>query len=201
MGSSARWPSPRSSRYHAQPIMRTASATRSVTESKKAPRTEAVPAALATGPSRRSCMPVMIKKMMARWRWPVATRTAVAVAETRPVAVSTSAVMPWRCSDRPTGPVVRSTASRQRPSNMELLVVRGPGDGTCGGCKSLPSCPRTGGLPLQGPATGPPGTPDRPDRDRAGRVPGPRDRPVASVSEMPGGADTPPPRTEGAHVR
>ena len=39
------------------PNMRTASATRSVTESKKAPRTDAVPAALATGPSNRSCMP------------------------------------------------------------------------------------------------------------------------------------------------
>ena len=124
MGSSARWPSPRFKRYQAQPNINTASATRSVTESKKAPRTEAVPAALATGPSKRSCMPVMIKKMMARWRWPDATRTAVAVADTRPVAVSTSAVMPWRWSVSPTGPVVRSTAVRQRPSNMKLLVVR-----------------------------------------------------------------------------
>ena len=128
MGSSARWPSPRFSRYHAQPNMRTASATRSVTESKKAPRTDAVPAALATGPSNRSCMPVMIRKMMARWRWPDATRTAVTVADTRPVAVRTSAVMPWRWSVWPTGPVVRSTAVRQRPSNMKLLVVRGPRD-------------------------------------------------------------------------
>ena len=145
MGSSARWPSPRSSRYHAQPNMRTASATRSVTESKKAPRTDAVPAALATGPSNRSCMPVMIRKMMARCRWPVATRTAVAVADTRPVAVSTSAVMPWRWSVSPTGPVVRSTAVRQRPSNMKLLVVRGPGQGSGAVHTSLPSGPRNPG--------------------------------------------------------
>ncbi len=87
-------------------------------------------------------MPVMIRKMMARWRWPDATRTAVAVADTRPVAVSTSAVMPWRCSVSPTGPVVRSTAVRQRPSNMKLLVVRGPGPGSGAVNKSLPSGPR-----------------------------------------------------------
>src|ERR1700685_1198853 len=35
--------------------------------------------------------------------------------------------MPWRGSDSPTGPVGRPTAVRQRPSNMKLLVVRGPG--------------------------------------------------------------------------
>ena len=56
---------------------------------------------------------------IAQCRWPLATRTAVAVAETRPVAVSTSAVMPWRWSASPTGLVVRSTAFRQRPSNMK----------------------------------------------------------------------------------
>src|SRR6202020_69353 len=50
--------------------------------------------------------------------------------DTRRVAVSTSAVMPWRWSVLPTGPVVRSTAVRQRPSNMKLLVVRGPGQGS-----------------------------------------------------------------------
>jgi hypothetical protein len=31
-------------------------------------------------------------------------------------------VIPRRCSARPTGRVDRSTAPRQRPSNMELLV-------------------------------------------------------------------------------
>ena len=43
-----------------------ASATRSVTESKKAPRMEAVPAALATAPSKRSWAPVTISRQMAR---------------------------------------------------------------------------------------------------------------------------------------
>ena len=214
MGRSARWPSPRSRRYQAQPNMRTASATRSVTESKKAPRTEAVPAALATGPSRRSCMPVMIRKTMARWRWPVATRTAVAVAETRPVAVSTSAVMPWRCSASPTGPVVRSTAVRQRPSNMKLLVVRRPGRGALFArvYHPAPETRRCEGPPWARPGapiggTGVPGrTPLRapaarrrtrlpvraPRRARAGRT-GPR---VASPVEMPRcGADARPPST------
>ena len=52
------------------------------------------------------------------WRWPVATANAVAMAERSPVAVSTSAVTPCRCNAAPTGAVPRSTASRQRPSNM-----------------------------------------------------------------------------------
>src|SRR3974390_184967 len=138
MGSSARWPSPRFTRYHAQPNMRTASATRSVTESKKAPRTDAVPAALATGPSKRSCMPVTINMTMAQCSWPAATRMAVTVADTRPVAVRTSAVIPWRCNVSPTGPVVRSTAVRQRPSNIELLWCAAAGETRPVVCKSLP---------------------------------------------------------------
>ena len=125
--------------------MRTASATRSVTESKNAPRTEAVPAALATGPSSRSWSPVTISITMAQCRCPVAMRTAVTVADRRPVAVSTSAVTPRRCSAVPTGPVDRSTAARQRPSNMELLVVRWPWDRGRAVCKSLPSRRRNSG--------------------------------------------------------
>src|SRR6202046_5735187 len=147
MGSKARWPSPRFSRYQAHPNIRTASAMRSVTESKKAPRTDAVPAALATGPSNKAGMPALIRKMMAMWRCPDATRTAVAVADTRPVAVSTSAVMPWRCSVSPTGPVVRSTAVRQRPSNMKLLVVRGPGQGSGAVRHEVTIRPRKPGAP------------------------------------------------------
>src|SRR6202034_1766103 len=73
-----------------------------------------------------SWSPVRISRTMAMCRWPEATRAAVAVAETRPVAVRTSAVMPRRWSAVPTGPVDRSTASRQRPSNIELLVLRHP---------------------------------------------------------------------------
>ena len=139
--------------------MRTASATRSVTESKKAPLTDAVPAALATGPSKRSCMPVTMRKMMARWRWPVATRTAVAAAETRPVAVSTSAVMPWRWSVSPTGPVVRSTALS--PTAVEHEAPRGArARGGARPClqKFTIRPPKPGGSPVRG----------------VGAVPGPR---------------------------
>src|SRR5674476_1145651 len=102
-------------RYQATPPRISASDTRSVTESKNAPRVDEVPDALATGPSSRSWRPVRISRRMARWRCPVATATAVAAADTNPVAVSMSAVMPTFCSLRPTGPVPRPTVSRQRP--------------------------------------------------------------------------------------
>ena len=81
---------------------------RSVTESKNAPRTDAVPAALATGPSSRSCIPVMIRNTTARCRWPVATRTAVAVADTEADAsqnVSGDAMAVKCLADRTGGPV------------------------------------------------------------------------------------------------
>ena len=98
--------------------MSTASATRSVTESKNAPRTEEVPAALATGPSKRSCAPVRMRSRIARCICPTATATAVAVAEIKPVAVRTSAVIPWAWSHDPIGAVRLSTAPLQRPSNI-----------------------------------------------------------------------------------
>ena len=53
-------------RYQATPPRISASATRSVTESKKAPRTEVAPDAFATGPSRRSWRPVRINRPTAR---------------------------------------------------------------------------------------------------------------------------------------
>jgi hypothetical protein len=52
-------------RYQLTPPITTASLTRSTTESKKAPRADAVPAALATGPSNRSCSPVKMSSAMA----------------------------------------------------------------------------------------------------------------------------------------
>ncbi len=54
----------------------------------------------------------------------MATATAAAVADTRPVAVNTSAVMPILCSLAPTGPVARSTVARQRPSNIRVSSER-----------------------------------------------------------------------------
>ena len=117
-GRSTRWPGWADTRYQAIPPRISASATRSVTESKNAPRTDDVPEALATGPSSRSWRPVRMRNTRASRKWPVATETAVAPAEISPVAVSTSAEMPACCSLRPTGPVPRSTVSRHRPSNM-----------------------------------------------------------------------------------
>ncbi len=53
-------------RYQAIPEKSRASVTRSLTESKKAPLTEVVPEALATGPSSRSGMPLSTRKTKPR---------------------------------------------------------------------------------------------------------------------------------------
>ena len=119
---------------------------RSVTESKKAPRTDAVPAALATGPSNRSCIPVMIRKMMAMWKCPDATRTAVAVADTRPVAgedVSGDAMAMQCLADRTGGPVDGCS-----PTTVEHEAPHcAPPRTGCGRCKQKFTIrsPRVGG--------------------------------------------------------
>ena len=67
---------------------------RSDTESKKAPRSDDLPEALATAPSSRSGMPVRINSRKPRRSAPAPMATAAATAMTMPVAVSMSAEMP-----------------------------------------------------------------------------------------------------------
>ncbi len=99
-----------------------ASATRSQTESKNAPRGPARPLWRATEPSRMSGNPVRITPNTPSSRWPSAISNAVPMANTRPMMVRLSAVIPARCRPWPTGSSPRSTVARQRPSSM----CRGP---------------------------------------------------------------------------
>ena len=147
MGRSARWPSPRATRYQATPNMTTASATRSVTESKNAPRTEAVPAALATGPSSRSCRPVTISSddgpvQVARGHEDGRGRRREEAGRREHVSGDAMAVQclsrPDRWSDRP--------PLRQRPSNIrcDSLSCAGLRKGGAAVRASLPSGRQSG---------------------------------------------------------
>ena len=113
-------------RYQAAPANRRASHTRSLTESKKAPRTELVPDALAMGPSRASENPVRIKNTSPRISSPRPITTAATAAMAMPNAVTASALMPIRHKTAPMGSSPRLTAERQLPSNMWLLLYCSP---------------------------------------------------------------------------
>jgi len=96
------------------------------TESKKAPRGEAVPAALATAPSSRSGREAAMSRARPSPRRPAPTATAVATASTKPATVRWSAVAPMRRMAWPTGCVPRSRLLRQRASNNgRFLRVEG----------------------------------------------------------------------------
>src|SRR5687768_3910706 len=140
-GSSEPPPSDDAARCQATPPSSRASVTRSATESKKAPRGDAVPDALATAPSSRSGSAARTSRQNPTNRWPVPTAAAVPAAMTRPRPVRWSAVMPVRRRAEPTGRMPCSTLVRQRPSNIRSglpsVRVRPPsryrrGSLTCG---------------------------------------------------------------------
>ena len=99
------------------------SVTRSATESKKAPRGDAVPEALATAPSSRSGRAERPSRTMPRKSRPVPMATADATAMTRPAAVRWSAFMPaCRGSRRlAASPSRRPRASPCRTSQLVTL--------------------------------------------------------------------------------
>ena len=104
-----------------------ASATRSQTESKKAPRGPARPLWRATEPSRMSGRPVRTTPKTPSRRWPSAMSNAVPMAKTNPMTVRPSAVIPARYRPWPTGSSPRSTVARQRPSSMRRKSSVGNG--------------------------------------------------------------------------
>ena len=126
IGSSGSSPPPPSmtARCQAMPPSNKPSATRSATESKNAPRGDAVPDAFATAPSSRSGTAASASSTAPRKSRPLPMATAVPAAMTTPVAVRWSAVMPIRRMAEPTGAMPRSTLVRQRPSNTSWLLRR-----------------------------------------------------------------------------
>jgi hypothetical protein len=106
------------SRYQAMPPSSSASLIRSMTESKNAPRGEAVPDALATAPSSTSGTAVSTRSSRPARSEPLAMATAAATAMARPVTVRWLAVMPVRRMLAPIGRRPFSKVLRHRPSNM-----------------------------------------------------------------------------------
>ncbi len=91
---------------------------RSATESKKAPRVEAMPDALATAPSSTSGRAVSTSSSRPSRSAPLPMATAAPSAMAIPTTVRWSAVMPVRFSCWPTGLSLRSALARKWPSNM-----------------------------------------------------------------------------------
>src|SRR5918998_3773666 len=108
-------------RYQATPPRTRVSLTRSTTESKNAPRGDAVPDALATAPSSTSGTAEAARRHQPTKSQPRPTATAQAADRTRPRTVSWSAVMPAFFRPVPTGRRLRSTPARHRLSNIGLL--------------------------------------------------------------------------------
>src|SRR5579864_728696 len=176
-GRTAQWPWWVDARCHATPPSTSESTTRSLTESKNAPRTDAVPVALATAPSSRAGTAARIRTNNPISRWPRAMTTAQAAASTRPSAVKWSAFTRREPSEVPTGATPSSTALRKRPSNT-LNASLGPVS------------------PYQGPSVGwrdtGPGGPGQRSRNEArmASVPSARIRNVALVGHGGSGKTT-----------
>jgi hypothetical protein len=117
-GSTATRPGWVDARYQATPPSNSASLMRSITESKNAPRGEAVPEALATAPSSTSGTAVRTKRIRPARSHPLAIVNAAAVAMARPVSVRWLAVIPVRLIWAPMGRSPFSKLLRQRPSNI-----------------------------------------------------------------------------------
>ena len=94
-----------------------ASETRSVTESKNAPRGLAWPLPRAIAPSSRSLTPATITPTTAQTRWPDAMSTAVATEASSPKTVSASAVMPRR--RRPVAERAEALLDAVAPASVE----------------------------------------------------------------------------------
>ena len=105
-------------KYQATPPSSKASVTRSMTESKNAPRWLAVLPALATAPSRRSGNAAKMTSNKPRRNAPAPTEIPAATARSKPATVSTSGVTPTLRNDSPIGFTARSTCTRKWPSNM-----------------------------------------------------------------------------------
>src|SRR5688500_12487476 len=105
-------------RNQATPPSRRASERRSETESKNAPRGDAVPDALATAPSSRSGTAQSTSSRSPRSRAPAPIATAALAAMSTPMPVRWSAVRPVRRMLSPTGRSRTSTCERKFLSNM-----------------------------------------------------------------------------------
>src|SRR3954463_2354675 len=117
-GSRAVWGLRVLARYQASPPRTSVSLTRSTTESKKAPRGDEVPEALATAPSSTSGTAEAASRHQPTKSHPSATAKAQAADRTRPRTVSWSALIPAFLRPVPTGRRLRSTPARHRLSNI-----------------------------------------------------------------------------------
>src|SRR5438270_7010730 len=118
-GSRATWALWVLARYQARPPSTNVSLTRSTTESKKAPRGDEVPDALATAPSSRSGIAEAASRAAPAQNQPRATASPAKIEITTPVAVSWLAVIPTLPRPVPTGRRPFSTPVRHRLSNTE----------------------------------------------------------------------------------
>ena len=116
-GSIAMWALSVDARYQATPPRRSASVTRSITESKNAPRWLAWFEALASAPSSRSGSAASTTSSSPARRAPIPMAMAAATPRSSPRMVRWSGLRPVRRSPSPSGLTARSTGARNLPSN------------------------------------------------------------------------------------